>query len=465
MKGFDSEIHQFIRAHSLIATDSRILVACSGGVDSMALLYFLGRYREALQVDIGAVHVDHMLRGEESRADGQLVEAFCKQLSIPFYSGDVPVPDILKKDGGNVQTICREGRYAFFAEVMQNHGYNLLATGHHAEDQLETVLMQITKGISPLGMPIHRKLNEGRLIRPFLPVDKSTLYAYASEYSIPFHEDPSNEEDAYMRNRFRHHIVPHIIQENASVVKSIMPLTGELQEDELFLQQLAKKHVESHVEFIQNGYPSMCVKTFCDMPTALQRRAIPLLLNYLYDKENNAIFYKSDLIRQLLEHLKSDQGNVSIDLPEGFQFIRSYDRFSFEPKQITEKKRMNLPQGEKVCWGSQTWLYYEEVVKADTAILSEAKEITFFNLPEASFPLVIRQREAGDRILLKGMAKPKRLSRLFIDEKVSRTLRDKLPVIVTNEEEVCAIPSLRYGSNFTKQQITESKYIFVVGTH
>lgn len=465
MRGFDLEIHKFIRTHSLFSTNSRILIACSGGVDSMALLHFFVRYKEVFKVEVGAVHVDHMLRGAASVADGQLVRAYCEQWSVPFYGGEVPVPDILKQIGGNVQTICREGRYAFFDEIMQKYDYDVLATGHHAEDQLETVLMQITKGIPPLGMPIERKVKEGRLIRPFLPTDKSALYAYANEYAIPFHEDPSNEEDAYMRNRFRHHIVPYIMKENRAVVKSIMPLTDDLQKDEAFLQQLAKEHVESHIKFMQNGYPSMCVKAFCDMPTALQRRAIPLLLNYLYDQENNAIFYKSDLIRQLMEHLQSNEGNISIDLPGGFQFIRSYDRFSFEPKQITQKKRMILPQGEKVWWGSHTWLYWEEIIKVENDIFLDAKEIAFFSMPKASFPLSVRQRETGDRIMLKGMTKGKKVSRLFIDEKVSRTLRDELPVIVTSEEEVCAIPGLRYGGNFTKQQIAESKYIFVVGTH
>ena len=465
MKGFDLDIHQFIKTHALIPADCRILIACSGGVDSMALLHFFGRYREVFNVDIGAVHVDHMLRGEASMADGQLVQSFCEQLSIPFYGGKVPVPELLAQAGGNVQTICREGRYAFFDEIMKKYDYNTLATGHHAEDQLETVLMQITKGNSPLGMPIQRKFNEGRLIRPFLPTDKSALYTYAKEHSIPFREDPSNEEDAYMRNRFRHHIVPHIMKENAAVVKNIMPLTEALQEDESFLQQLTKEHVESHVSLLQNGYPSMRVKAFCDMPTALQRRAIPLLLNYLYEQENNAIFYKSDLIRQLLDHLQSNEGNTSIDLPGGFQFIRSYDRFSLEPKQVTQKKRMILPQGEKVWWGPHTWLYWEDIRRVENDVFMEAKEIAYFNLPKASFPLAIRQRETGDRILLKGMTNAKKVSRLFIDEKVSRALRDQLPVIVTSEDEVCAIPGLRYGSNFTKQKITESKYIFVVGTH
>lgn len=465
MKGFYQEVHQFIRAHSLFSAGSRILVACSGGVDSMALLHFLKRHEKEFNIQVGAAHVDHMLRGAQSAADGELVKAFCAHQSIPFYGGSVPVPEILAKFGGNVQTICREGRYAFFDEVMQQHKYDALATAHHADDQLETVLMQMTKGTSLLGIPVSRKLQYGQLIRPFLPTDKATLYTYAEQHGIPFHEDPSNGEDTYMRNRFRRHVVPYLVTENAAVIKNIVPVTSRLQEDESLLQQLAKSHVEKHLTFTGKGYPSMSVVAFCDMPTALQRRAIPLLLSYLYDKENHTIFYKSDLIFQLLEHLHSSEGNVSIDLPEGFQFIRSYDRFTLEPTPIFQEKRIELPQGEKVYWDEQQWFYWEVLEKVEENTFSQAKEVAFFDLPKASLPLSVRYRQEGDRILLPGMEKAKRLSRLFIDEKVTRNLRNRLPVLVTKDEEVSAIPELRYGSKFTKQQTSESKYIFVVGTN
>lgn len=465
MQGFDKKVYQFIQEHLLVQPGSRILIACSGGVDSMALLHFFATNRKWLQIDIGAAHVDHMLRGEESAAESKFVEKFCEGVGIPFYGGNVPVPAILKRTGGNVQTVCREGRYEFFDEVMRKHRYEYLATGHHAEDQLEKVLMQVTKGSSPLGMPIKRRFTIGTLIRPFLSVDKAEIYQYVKEREVPYHEDPSNQSDDYMRNRFRRYIVPYMVRENKSVVKNIVPLTDELQEDEALLQQLAKEQVELHVEFTHDGFPSMNVKTFQSIPTALQRRVIPLLLDYLYHQENSALFYKSDLIRQLLEHLHSQDGNVSIDLPYGFHFLREYDKFTLRSKHAVQPQQIPLLRGEKVYWDDYLWLYWEKISDVNNDILLSAKEVTFFDLPEESLPLSVRPRKEGDRILLQGMTQAKRLSRLFIDEKVSRTLRDQLPVIVTKQEEVCAVPSLRYGNKFTKQQTADSKYIFVVGNN
>lgn len=463
MRGFDKEVYQFMQAHGLLTKGSRILIACSGGVDSMVLLHYLGSKRDVFEIEVGAVHVDHMLRGQTSIDDGQLVKTYCAHLSIPFYGGCVPVPELLQSAGGNVQQVCREGRYAFFEQVIAAERYDRLATAHHAEDQLETVLMQITKGVAPLGMPIKRKVKGGLLIRPFLSVSKAALYAYANERHIPFREDPSNQQDDYLRNRVRHHIMPKIIEENPAVIKGIVSLTDELQGDEAFLQRLTKEYLSTHVELSKEGYPSMHVERFRHMPTALQRRAIPLLLNYLYNKNEQDIHYKADLIRQLLAHLHSSEGNVSIDLPNGYQFTRAYNRFSFDVKPIVRDKKVVLRQGEKVYWNHDLWFFWGRVEEVESDVLLEAKEVAFFNLPEASLPLSVRHRQDGDRILLKGMTSAKRLSRLFIDEKVERSLRDQLPVVVTSQDEVCAVLNVRYGDCFTKQQTPESQYIFIAG--
>ena len=184
MNKFDHEVFRFIEKHSLFTPRNRVLIACSGGVDSVALLHFFAVNQEKLKIEIAAVHVDHMLRGVESAVDGTLVNELCETLGVPFFGGQVPVPEIMGKEGGNVQAVCREGRYAFFSEVMREHQYTILATAHHAEDQLETVLMQVTKGSTPSGIPIQREIDGGMLIRPFLSVRKDALYSYVGESEL-----------------------------------------------------------------------------------------------------------------------------------------------------------------------------------------------------------------------------------------------------------------------------------------
>ncbi|WP_203248983.1 tRNA lysidine(34) synthetase TilS [Sporosarcina beigongshangi] len=461
MDTFKQSIFQFIKEWALIEPGSRVLVACSGGVDSVALLHFMATHRDRMDIEVAAIHVDHMLRGEESAADGVFVEELCRGLGIPFFGGRVPVPELLEQEGGNVQAVCREGRYALFAEVMQQQGYTVLVTAHHAEDQLETVLMQVAKGRQPSGMPVKRDVDGGIVIRPFLSVVKAELYLYVEEHALQYREDPSNESDAYMRNRYRHHIVPFILRENAAAAKNVVKMTGWLQQDGELLEKLAMEQFERIVEFTAEGLPVVDSDAFSDMHLALQRRVITLLLKYLYDGESVPVEYNSVLISQLLHHIRSQDGTVSINLPRGFRFIRAYSKLMFAREVSLEEMSMErvFPQGSWTRWGHEVELYWNTVDDSNAELFIGAADIMYFDLPDAAFPLRIRQREDGDRILLPGMSHSKRLSRLFIDDKVELAERDRLPIIVTALGEVCAIPGLRYGVAFSRNRTKQSHYI------
>ena len=341
------------------------------------------------------------------------------------------------------------------------HGYDVLATAHHAEDQLETVLMQVTKGSQPSGMPVKREIEGGFLIRPFLPAMKADLYSYVGENELHFREDPSNESDAYLRNRFRHQIVPFILDENPGAAENAVRVSGYLQEDEELLEMLAQERFDEITKFTEVGLPVVDGNAFSSMHQALQRRMITLLLKYLYNGEIVPVKYNSALISQLLHHLSSQNGNVSIHLPRGYRFIREYGVLTFVRDTPTEEVELQktLPKGIWTRWGNDFQLYWTEVNNLDTELFTDTDDIMYFDLPDSALPLYIRRREDGDRILLPGMTHPKRLSRLFIDEKVGMTERDRLPVIITAQGEVCAVPGLRYGVAFSRDKTDASKYI------
>ncbi|MHA6260545.1 tRNA lysidine(34) synthetase TilS [Sporosarcina sp. CAU 1771] len=465
MELFSDTIFGFVNKHELLTKGSRVLVACSGGVDSVALLHFLSSHREKLNIEVAAVHVNHMLRGEESKKDGDFVRALCETLNVPFYGSDIPIPEIVMEKGGNLQAVCREERYEFFTKVMREHQFGVLATAHHAEDQLETMLMQLTKGVTPTGIPIQRQIEEGHLIRPFLPVKKEDLYAYLMDNNLGYREDPSNASDAYMRNRFRQHIVPFVLKENEVASENAVKLSVKLQEDDAYLTALAKDQLDSIVAISEEGLPYVDGSSFSSMPTALQRRMIPLLLNYLYDKKNVPVVYKTGLVEQLLNHLDSTDGNISIDLPHGYRFVREYDKLTFVEKENTlnDFVQKTLPKGTCISWENKVWLYWNEVDNVDEELVLRAKSIMYFDFPNTSLPLTVRHRQDGDRIRLTGMANAKRLSRLFIDEKVGKSVRQELPVLVTAQDEVCAVPGLRYGDAFMQEPSAAGKYIFLLG--
>ncbi|MCG7346237.1 tRNA lysidine(34) synthetase TilS [Sporosarcina sp. ACRSL] len=456
MQAFEKKILDFIHKETLVAQGQRVLVACSGGVDSVALLLFMALSREKLRIELAAVHVDHMLRGKESADDGKFVKGICDGLGIPFYGGNVPVPSILHEEGGNVQDICRTGRYTFFNEVMRTENYDVLATAHHAEDQLETVLMQLSKGSVPLGIPVKRETDYGTVIRPFLPAMKDELISYVKEQGAHFREDPSNESDAYLRNRLRHHVAPIILSENPSAAVNVVKMTAGLQEDGALLDSLAKEHFSSIVTFDEDGLPSFPTNRFSSMHTALQKRFIPLLLKYIYYGEGIPVEYNAALLNQMHHHLSTSEGNVTISLPKGFRFVREYGTVSIVKNvQNPDISPKMLRKGEWTSWG-QMLLCWDDADTED----GEATERMYFDLPDSDLPLYVRGRMEGDRILLPGMVQPKRLSRLFIDEKIGAEKRCTLPVVTTAQGEICAIPGVRYGIQFKKSE--RETYIFKV---
>lgn len=462
MKQLERVVSRFIEEQHLIMQGDRVLIACSGGIDSVALLHLMATYQNKWKIKIAAIHVDHMLRGEESAEDGVLVSRLCEQYGIPFYGRSAPVPAILAEQGGNVQAICRTERYALFEEIMQKDGFNCLVTAHHADDQLETMLMQIIKGNPPLGMPVKRPIGTGQLSRPLFPVDKIEIQAYAVENELPHREDPSNASDAYLRNRIRHHLLPFILQENHSAASNAIRISARLQEDNEVLDALAKEQVSQFVQFDEKGLPFIDDDAFFNMPVALQRRTIPLLLNYLYEGRRISVEYRDTLTEQLLHHISSQQGNVAVDLPDEFRFIREYGKLRFSQKQSgTEMTTlMQLKKGVWTPWLNGQMLYWNEAGGIANDLLDDA-EVMYFTLSDEALPLFVRNREDGDRILLQGMLQPKRLSRLFIDEKIAKTQRDLIPVIVTAQGDVCAVPGVRYGLAFSKRR-TCQPYIFAM---
>jgi tRNA(Ile)-lysidine synthase/bifunctional protein TilS/HprT len=456
MQAFEKKIIDFIHKEGLLSSGQRVLVACSGGVDSVALLLFMALFREKLRIEVAAAHVDHMLRGKESADDGKFVKGICEKVGIPFFGGNVPVPSILNEEGGNVQEVCRAGRYKFFNDVMRAECYDVLATAHHAEDQLETVLMQLSKGSVPLGIPVSRKIDGGTVIRPFLPAMKEELRIYVKQHGEQFREDPSNDSDSYLRNRLRHRVAPIILSESPSAAVNVVKMTTSLQEDEMLLNSLAKERFASLVTFTEDGLPIFPSDPFKAMHTALQKRFIPLLLNYLYHGETSHVEYNTALLNQLHHHLSASAGNITIDLPKGYRFVREYGTVSIVRNVDTSGNSLQvLQKGKWINWGD-VLLYWNDADAQDM----EAAESMYFDFPESELPLYVRGRKEGDRIWLPGMAQPKRLSRLFIDEKIGAEKRRKLPVVTTAHGEICAIPGVRYGIQFKNRKTEREKYIF-----
>jgi tRNA(Ile)-lysidine synthase len=419
------DVDHFIYKHHLINRGDTILVGVSGGPDSIALLHYLGNVALSFQLKLVAAHVDHGLRGKESAEDLLFVKHYCHQEGITFEASTVDVNHYKEQHQVSTQVAARECRYHFFKEKMEKHQANLLALAHHGDDQIETMLMRqvhgsISSGLA--GIPARRPFSIGYLIRPFLCVSKEQILSYCSDHLLDYRSDPSNNKDDYMRNRFRHHVLPFLKEENPNVHKRYQLYSERMQDDEQLLVELAKQHLEKVIIDQNDKFVKMDNKAYHCLPIPLQRRVIHLILNYLY--RGNAPF-SSIHIEDLRLMLDSEHPSASLNLPLKLRAVKSYTTcyFSFETFLQPEPYTYHLP-----LWGSvetPTGTITAVPVKDVPQSLSGNDLIVEGHL----LPAVVRSRRPGDRIQPKGMIGTKKVKDIFIDRKIDRSERDVWPIV------------------------------------
>ncbi|MFJ7733588.1 tRNA lysidine(34) synthetase TilS [Lysinibacillus sp. NPDC097231] len=452
---FELKVKLFIEEEQLLQQDDHLLVAVSGGVDSMAVLHYLVKTKEHWGIKVEAVHVDHMLRGEASAEDRAFVQKYCDEHGVYLHAKAIPIPEIMALENGNTQLICRRERYQYFKEVLQKTNASKLVTAHHADDQLESVLMALTKNAtinSMQGIRPQRFFEGKTLIRPFLTVTKSEIREYLLKQGLGYREDASNSKDTYVRNRMRHHVVPLLEAENPRVTEQVTHFTKNLQEDDAYLMTLAEDVFSRTVKIIDGNTYSLEIEAFQLIPLALQRRLILILLNYLYKDSNTIQSYA--LLISISKLCDTTAGYAEVHLPEGFIAVRRYGKLTIQKKDLLEgqtspeKKIIStangwttLTNGERLC--------VVKLPELSSELLTGTAQLFYFNANKLKLPLCVRTRKEGDRMLLKGMDQPKRLSRLFIDEKIPLNERNSWPLLISQSEEVVAVIGVRMGMFFS----------------
>ena len=237
----------------------------------------------------------------------------------------INVPEYMEKTGKSAEVAARECRYHFFAEVMREYELSHLALAHHGDDQIETVLMRLTRGstgTARAGIPFTRPFQNGTIIRPFLCLSRNEIEEYCVEHNLNPRYDPSNDTDVYLRNRFRKYVLPFLKKENSNVHEQFRRFSEEIQQDEEFLQELTNEKMNTVWKEKRPGKVTIDIDAFQAIPSPLQRRGIQLILNYLYQQKPQALSaVHIDSIFMLMER---NNPSGKLDFPLGLKVIRSY---------------------------------------------------------------------------------------------------------------------------------------------
>ena len=383
-----NKLLSFLREQNMVQPGDTVICAVSGGADSMALLWALYRLREKLQIRVQAAHFNHRLRGEESDRDEAFVKDFCAAQGILCHIGSKAVTAGEK----GLEAAARTARYAFLESFPGK-----IATAHTADDNAETLLMHLIRGTGLKGLGGIAP-QRGKLIRPMLTVTRQEVLAFLREENIPWVTDSSNETDAFLRNRIRHHVMPLLKEENPSLSENLSAAALRLRQDEAALDALAEVTDE--------------VPKLRQMPPAVQTRALHKLLVSFGVKEPEETH-----IDLLLRVLYSENPSACGEFPGKVTVGRLYDRLvKLEEAKPLGTYRLNCP--------GRT-----DIPELGICVICESpgedREDSF--RVRTCGTLILRSRREGDTIQLPGGRKT--LKKLFIDRKIPASQRSRIPVI------------------------------------
>lgn len=399
---------------SLLPPGSRVLCAVSGGADSMCLLHLLSR-REDLS--LVCAHFNHQLRGEESDRDEAFVREICGQWNIPLTVGRGDVKAFAKREKLSLEEAGRTLRYTFLFRAAEEELCDWIATAHNAEDNAETLLLHLLRGSGLNGLTgIFPQ--RGKLVRPLLATSRREIETYLAQYGIPHREDSTNADDSYTRNRVRHQLLPLLEEMNPGFVRRLTSAIPRLRADNDYLNDLARQLL-TKTEHRENKLV-LPAALLSQAPVPVASRAVRLLLAWAMGGNWDC---SAAHLEAVLELCRSSSPSAQVSLPHGLTARREYGLLILAhdlPARFLAP--MPLREGSNFLPG----LPWTVVLQAPP------------------WPgLVVRSRRTGDMFTLPN-GHTKTLKKLFIDQKLPRSERERIPV-VADDQGVIAVAGLGYN--------------------
>ncbi len=448
-----SKVRETIKKYGMLAAGDRVLVAVSGGPDSVCLLHVLRELAVDFNLSLHIMHLDHMFRGAESAAEASFVADLAKQLSIPATIEKRDVPAYCLERGLSSQTGAREVRYSFFEKVAHTTGASRIATGHTANDQAETFLMRLARGAGISGLSAIPPVR-GAIIRPLIDVTREAVMTYLQANGIEFVSDPSNIKPVYARNRFRMEVLPVLTRFNPRIVATLASEAALLRDEdeavETHLAGLAERLItRSGDAFLINR------EEFNSLPLAFRRR----LLRKIAGKVGEGTSMLSlERINKALSFMTAAVTGRTMSLSQGLAIGREYNRFIISTKVTPQgfAHRLVVPGTTAIPeLGMELVIVQPRDAKAAVRDQNYRWQAVF-DYDRIKFHLTLRNRRPGDWFCPSGMGgKRKKLQDYFVDEKIPLRRRDRIPLLCSGDD-ILWILGCRTDERFLPKSGTEN---------
>ncbi|MCX6112669.1 MAG: tRNA lysidine(34) synthetase TilS [Proteobacteria bacterium] len=465
MKEIESKVQDFIQREQLIEKHDQLLIAVSGGIDSIVMLYMLARMAEKLEIPLPVVaHVNHKLRGKESDRDEQFVKSIADELGLTFVSENFDIKVLSQREKKSIQETARKYRLRFLEEIAKKLSCNKIATGHNQDDLAETTIMWISRGSGLKGasgiMP-----KRGKFIRPLLVCSRHEIARYAENKGIIHVEDSSNSKLDYIRNIIRKEVLPLVetrcypgAKRNIARFSELIRVDMDYLEDKAAdltrnLTTLSNSNLEISIE----------INDLMELHPALRGRIIRHMVNEVYGSLENLSYHH---VEKILELCAEREGGLrKLCIPGGIEAVRTYTQLIIRP-HVEKAEEIDDREREFTVQYPGTTSIESLGIRLDISLMpgGEAVErykfddpyVAFISFDKVTLPLKIRFPRRGDTFVPLGSTGTKKLSDYFIDEKIASDERWNIPILTDSENIVWIIGhrlSELYRINFSCKNV------------
>lgn len=425
-------IRQYIWDNRLLQNGQTIIVALSGGMDSVALFYVLNNLKEELGISLICAHYDHGIR-ETAKRDALFAQELAERHNVPFYLGKGDVPKYAKEKNISIEMAARECRYDFLYKIKNKTGADYIATAHHKTDQVETVLLNIIRGSGTLGLS-GMKNNTEDIIRPFLCVTRDQIHEYILKNEMPYVQDETNDDKTYKRNRIRHELVPILKTYNPSIDDAIVRLAEISSCDEDFIASFAEKSMSKMFSFENNEY-ILLRKPFVNQHLSIKRAILRLIL-----KEINCLKDMSfGRLAEMLNFIEnSNTGSIFI-INNHYKILHDYDKLYFAENDSSKTPKNGTSSPLIIKEGIYKTTFGVFRLEITDVLEAFKQKGEYFDLEKLKkYDAVFRYRQDGDFIKPLG-GHTKKLKDYFIDKKTPKRERDRVVLLASEKEVLWAV--------------------------
>lgn len=442
-----NKINNTIKNYSMAKKEEGLLLCVSGGPDSIAMLHAFISIAKDMHLRLFIVHVNHSLRGIESDKDQRYVENTAKALNIPVICSKVNTIEFSKSDKISVEAAARKLRYDFFIQTAKRLKIKTIATAHTKDDQAETILMRLIRGAGPRGLcgiPVINHINDIKIIRPLIDISRKEVLEYLSSEKIRPRIDLSNTSIKFFRNKIRLKLIPAFEREYNHDIKNVFSSLAELMQGDFeYLEYVYKKTFKQLAKIKKRGE---IVFRLCDIkskPVSIKRGLIRNAIEFLCGGLDNIEYRHWKEIESLIG--KRPAGSV-VSLPNNISIKKTKKSLSVYLCKVTkpgiEKQPISILKiPSKVFFGRH--MLHIAATRHVPDFSGKPKKTEYIHLKVKDFPLILRTYRQGDSIKPLGMQDYKKVSDIFIDDKIPLSRRKNIPILASCSGEILCIFGVR----------------------